>query len=267
MNPELFCQKYGPWALIAGASQGIGAEYAHQLAGRGLNLVLVARRTEPLQLLADEIAGRYPVQVRPIALDLAQPGAVEALMAQVQELEIGLLVCNAAYSAIGEFLQTPLADHLREIDTNVRSPLILTYQFGQLMAQRGRGGIILMSSLSAGLGAAMVSNYAATKAYTRVLGEGLWEELRSRSVDVLVSSPSAVSTPNYLNSLKPGEPPPVRATAPKDVVRETLAALGRQPGVTPGLVSRLQGFVMSHLIPRTIAIRIMGKVLREMYAK
>jgi short-subunit dehydrogenase len=222
---------------------------------------------EVLETLAKQLTSEYGVQVHPIQLDLAAPGAAEAISDQIQGLEIGLLVYNAAYSVIGEFLRTPLESHLREIDTNIRAPLILSHTLGQAMAARGRGGIILMSSLSAMMGSAMVSNYAATKAYNRVLGEGLWEELRGQSVDVLVSNPSAVSTPNYINSLRSGNRAPVGATSPQSVVAETLAALGRQPGITPRLSSRLQGFFMSHLLPRSVAIRILGRVLRGMYAK
>ncbi len=116
-----------------------------------------------------------------LSQDLAQREAAAAITAQIQDKEVGLLVYNAGYSAIGAFFGVPLEDHLREIDTNIRTQLILVYYLGQAMAARRRGGIILMSSLSAMLGSALIANYAASKAYIRVLGEGLWEELRSQA--------------------------------------------------------------------------------------
>ena len=220
-----------------------------------------------LRALASGLVAETGVQARALPLDLARPDAAETLIEQVQGLEIGLLVLNAARSAIGPFLRTPLEDHLGEIETNIRTPMILAHRLGGPMAARGRGGIILMSSMSAMVGSALIANYAATKAYSRVLGEGLWEELRGQGVDVLVSSPGAVATPNYNNSLQPGERTPVGAQSPEVVVRETLDALGRRAAITPGRSTRMQGFFMARLLPRSAAIRMMGRVLRGMYEK
>jgi uncharacterized protein len=263
---ENFRLHYGPWALVAGASKGLGAEYATQLAGKGLNLVLVARGEEALQSLATRLAGQYAVQVRPLSLDLADEASIDQIVEQTADLEIGLLIYNAAYSAIGPFFEIPLEDHLRELATNTRAPLALAYQLGQHMLPRKKGGMILMSSLSAMQGSAFISNYAATKAYNQVLGEGLWEELRSQGIDVLACLPSAISTPNYLDSLenKAGKAP-VSATSPQAVVAETLAALGKRPFIIPGYGNRLAAFFMQRLLPRTAAIRLMGRVLRSMY--
>ncbi len=260
-----FSHRYGPWALVAGASKGLGAEYAAQLAERGLNLVLVARNAEALQSLAAQITNQYHVEVRTLPLDLSAENSPAKIAEATAGLEVGLLVYNAAYPGTGSFFEISLDDHLRELATNVRTPLVLAYQLGRQMMPRKRGGIILMSSLSAAQGSAYIANYAATKAYNQVLGEGLWEELRRQGIDVLASCPSAVATPNYLTSAENGAKAPVAAMSPRDVVAETLAALGKRPFIVPGRTNRLASFFMHRLLPRPAAIRIMGRVMRGMY--
>jgi short-subunit dehydrogenase len=263
-----FQQRYGRWGLVAGASEGLGAAYAKDLASRGLNLILVARRDELLQSLATELSDRYGVKVKTIALDLSAPDASEHIVQQTMELDIGLLVYNAAFSAVGPFLERSMDDHLKEIHTNIHAPLKLVYLLGQRMLGRGYGGIILMSSLSAFQGSAYISNYAATKAFNIVLAESLWEEWRPRGVDVLVCVSGAVKTPNYVAS----EPEQTGRFSdstmdPDDVVREAMDALGRQPFVIPGRMNRFASFVMRHMLPRKMAIQFMGRVLRGMYVK
>ena len=263
-----FQKQYGPWAVVCGASEGLGAAYAEQLAQRGLNLLLVARRGELLTALARRLCDQYPVEARTLALDLAAADSPSQIYAAADGLEVGLLVYNAALSAVGPFEDRPLEDHLREIDTNVRAPLSLVYQFSQAMLTRGRGGIILMSSLSSFWGSALIANYAATKAYNTILAEGLWEEWRERGVDVLVCIAGATRTPNYVASQPQQSGRFSDATLePEQVSREALAALGSQAQVIPGRTNRLASFFMRHLFPRTAAVRVMGQILRGMYVK
>jgi short-subunit dehydrogenase len=263
-----FRARYGPWALVAGASEGLGAEFAAQLAAKGLNIVLVARRKELLDKLSTRLAEDYVVEVRALALDLGRED-IGALVAEAtNDIEIGLLVYNAAVSKIGPYLDVPLEEHLKEIAVNCRAPSMLAYLFGQGMRRRGRGGIILLSSLGALQGSALIANYAATKAYNRLLAEGLWEELRTGGVDVLASCPAAVSTPGYLASA-PGRAGRFADSAmtPRAVAAETLAALGKQPFVVPGRSNRLANVFMQHFLPRKTAIKLMGRVTRSMYAR
>jgi hypothetical protein len=259
---ERFRARYGPWAVVAGASQGLGAEYARQLAALGLHLVLIARRTEALSALARELSDHHGIETRVLPLDLAADESATAVGKATADLDVGLLVYNAALSAIGPFLQTPLEVHLREIAINCRGPLALSYAFGQRMQGRGRGGIILMSSMSATMGSALIANYAATKAYNLVLAEGLWEELRGSGVDVLACAPASVATPGYLASQ-----PRSRGGAmpPAAVVRETLQALGRQPSFIPGAGNRAAAFALRRLMPRRATVRLMGNIMRGMY--
>jgi short-subunit dehydrogenase len=261
-----FRQRYGPWAVVAGGSEGLGAAYADLLASRGLELVLVARRSELLQALASSLTAKYDVHVRVLSMDLSRPEAAGQIFTATQDLEVGMLVYNAAFSAVGPFLDQSIDDHLREIDTNIRTPLVLTYQFGQRMLERGRGGIVLMSSLSAFQGSAFISNYSATKAFNMLLAEGLWEEWRQRGVDVLVCMAGATKTPNYLASSPRRTGRFSDATLePEAVAAEALAALGKQPHVIPGRSNRLASFVMRRLLPRQVAIMFMGRILRDMY--
>lgn len=263
-----FAQRYGSWAIIAGASEGIGAAYAEALAARGLNLILVARRAELLTSLASKLSQQYSIETKAIVLDLSIHDAAEQILQNIDHLEIGLLVYNAAFSAIGPFLERSLEDHLKELHTNTFAPLKLIYLFARRMLARGRGGIVLMSSLSAFQGSAYISAYAATKAFNIVLAEGLWEEWRERGVDVLVCVSGAVKTPNYLTS----EPEITSGLGditmtPDQVVREALNALGKKPYVIPGRINRVSSFVMRHLLPRTASVKFMGRILRGMYVK
>lgn len=264
----IFSDRYGSWGIIAGASEGVGAEYADQLAARGLNLVLVARRMELLKSLAAGLTSKYGIRTKCLKLDLADLNAAEQIIRQTMDLDIGLLVYNATYSAVGPFLEQTMEAHLMELHTNIHSPLKLVYLLSQRLMERGQGGILLMSSLSAYQGSASISNYAATKAFSMILAEGLWEEWRSRGVDVLVCVPGTMKTPNFVAS----QPKRTGGIAdmvlePGQVVREALDALGQRPYVIPGRMNRFASFVMRHLLPRTVAIKFMGKTLREMYSK
>jgi short-subunit dehydrogenase len=260
-----FRSRYGPWAVVAGASQGLGEAYAEQLAALGLNLALVARRKPLLDALADRLTSSYSIETRAIELDLAREDAATALDAATQDLDVGLLVYNAARSVIGPFLDRPLADHLNELAVNVRAPMQFAYLLGGRMAARGHGGIVLMSSLASGQGTALTANYAATKAYNRVLAEGLWEELRRQGVDVLACLAGATSTPSYASSAPKGGGAASATMTPGAVAAEALAALGRRPFVIPGRGNKLAAFAMQRLLPRRVAIGIMGRVLRGMY--
>lgn len=262
-SPAEFRARYGPWAIVAGASQGLGAEYAAQLAACGLDLVLIARRDKMLAVLADKLTADHGIQVRALPLDLARDDLASAVAAETAGLEIGLLVYNAALSVIGPFYDRPLADHLIELQVNCRAPLTLGYALGQGMRARGRGGIILMSSLSATMGSALIANYAATKAYNMVLAEGLWEELRTHGVDVMACCAGAVSTPNFAASGPNGSG---GSMPPRAVVSETLAALGKYPSFIPGRGNRLAAFALRRL-PRRMTVRLMGRVMRGMYGK
>jgi uncharacterized protein len=262
-----FPARYGPWALVLGASEGIGAAFAHEAAARGLGVVLVARRAEPLHVVATALRADHGVDVRTVACDLAVPGAVDRVAEAVGDLEIGLLVYNAASSTVGRFLATPLASHLRAVDVNARAPVAFAHRFGGAMAARGHGGIVLMSSLTAFQGTPLVASYGATKAFNLVFAEGLWDELRGNGIDVLGCCAGATLTPGYRRVTPDG---PSAFFAPKaqdagEVAREALAALGTRAFVITGRGNRIVSFVMRRLMSRRRAVLTIGREMRRRY--
>ncbi len=263
-----FRERYGPWAIVAGASEGLGEAFARQIAARGVNVALVARREAVVRALADDIARKSGVETSAIAADLSDRAGLERVVEETRALDIGLLVYNAGQSFIGPFWDTGLDEHLKEIDVNVRGPLMLAHAIGGRLRARGRGGIVLMSSLAGFQGTALVSNYAATKAYNLVLGEGLWDELRGAGVDALVCCAGATATPNYEKSnpsAKGSRMVPVQT--PEEVAREALDYLGRGPLRITGAANRLASFFLRRVLPRKVAVRIMGQNTRKMYGK
>ena len=262
-----FVDRYGPSALVAGASEGLGAAWAEALARRGLQLVLVARRAAPLEGLAARLRADHGVGVTALALDLGSDADLDRLFAATAAMEIGLLVHNAAASPIGCFLDVSLEDHRRVLAVNCQAAALLVHHYGRAMAGRRRGGIILMSSMSGLQGTAMVAHYAASKSYLRVLAEGLGNELRPLGVDVLAPLAGPIRTPGYLTSA----PAPSLLTPtpcePAAVVAESLAALGRGATCVPGSRDRVLALVLERVLPRGVAVDLISAVTRRMYRR
>lgn len=255
-----FKEKYGAWAIIAGASEGMGAEFARQIALRGLNVVLVARRADALERIRADIAA-LGVQARAVVADLADAETLTAVTAATEGLEIGLLVYNAAFSPGGPFLEQSLTDNLRAIDVNIRGPLSFAHQYGHAMAARKRGGIVLLSSLTAFQGSPYLSTYGATKAFNLAFAEGLWFELRHSRVDVLSVCAGATTTPNFMRGAPRGAP---GMLPPQAVVADALEALGRRPLTIPGVFNRFASFFMRRVLTRRMAIALMGSETRKL---
>lgn len=252
-----FARRYGPWALVAGGSEGIGAAFARALADRGVDLILVARRAAPLARLA----ARLPTRTVTVATDLAADEAVPAVARAASGREVGLVVANAAYAPTGAFLSTDPRRSLRALTLNCRTPLLLAHHFLPAMVARGHGGLIIMSSLAGLQGSPGIVTYAATKAFGTVLAEGLWAELRGNGVDVLACVAGAVATPNLARAMPrraPGTVPPDRVAA------AALLALGRRPRTVPGGLARIAAAVMSRLLPRSAAIRLIGRASSDL---
>jgi short-subunit dehydrogenase len=251
--------------LVAGGSQGLGAAFAAQLAEAGLNLVLIARRKGPLGQTASSIRSRFDVDVRPVSLDLTDPGFLAVLEHETRGLEIGLLVCDASHAHMGRFLDAGFDEYMRVLDTNCRAPLALIHHFGGEMTRRGRGGIIVMSSMSAFWGSPFVAVYGATKAFLLNLSEALGSELGGHGVSVTVCAPGPVLTPNYIASKPPGAGPSVMEMKPQAVARAAIAGLGHRNLVIPGALTRAARFFMYRLVARGAAVRILGRSTAAMY--
>ena len=185
---EKFQARYGKWAVVTGASSGIGEAIATELAAAGLDLVLVARRQVELAQIAANLSARHGVQTRVLAADLASLSGIHAVAANTKDIDVGLLVAAAGFGTAGSFLESRLEDEMAMLDLNCRAVLALSLQFGRRFAERGRGGLILFGSLVGFQGAPRAAHYAATKAYVQSLAEGLHVELAPRGVDVLASA-------------------------------------------------------------------------------
>ncbi len=258
-----FVERFGPWALIAGASVGLGEAFARQLAARGLNLFLLARTKDSLEKLAAELRSAHGIEAQTLAGDLARPDLASAVTALTAGREVGLLIYNAAHSVTGPFVERPLEEQLRVVDVNCRGPLVLTHLLGGAMARRRRGGILLMTSISGSQGGPLLASYAASKAFNLVLAEGLWAELGRQGVDVLACRAGATRTPGYLSSKPREDAGPLMD--PAAVVTAALAALGTGPSVVPGWLNKVAAFLFARLLPRRWTIWIMGRAAEKMY--
>ena len=262
LDPAAFAARYGPVALVAGGAVGMGAEYCRQIAATGLELLILDRDEEALEATATEL--RSTVAVSTAVVDLGRPAdeLLDALRRAVGEREIGLLVANAAWSPVGPFLDVDLAALLAAIDINCRAPVVLAHELGARMAARGRGGIIVMSSLAAETGAAQVALYSATKAFDLVLAEGLWYELRDRGVDVVAIRPGSTRTPGWQSTQPPsGELQGVMD--PADVVRDALAALGTTPSIAAGPSNRAAEAMFRSMARRDV-IELMSGITSQL---
>jgi uncharacterized protein len=260
MSADDFVARYGTHALVAGAAVGLGAEYARQLAARGLDLVLVDRDPETLEATARGIRADTKRDVRTLVLDLADPDVATRVTAATDDLGIGLLVYNAAIGTVSEFLDISPANIQAMLDVNCRAPLLLVHALAPKMVARKRGGIVVMSSMSGNFGSAQLTVYAATKAFDLVFADALWAELKPHGIDVLAVQPGSTRTPGWQSSQPPElQGPGPHVMEPEQVVSEALAALGVEPVVIPGDMNR-QGAQMLASMPRRQAIELVSSI-------
>ncbi len=220
---------YGPWAVIAGGSEGVGAEFAGQLADAGLNLVLIARKSAPLDQTANSCRDRG-VEVRTLALDLVAPEAVARIVEATADVHVGLLIYNAGANTCSEhFLDGDLAAFSRVIDLNVGSMLALVQHFARPMRERRSGGILLVGSMAGYLGSMRHTVYGGVKAFGRIFAESLWLELREYNVDVLELVLGVTRTPAMERAGLNFDMPGMHVAEPADVAREGLEQLPNGP--------------------------------------
>jgi uncharacterized protein len=261
LHATALVRRYGQWALVTGASDGIGEAIARELSAQGMNLVLASRREAALNKLAEELRVQHGVQTQVVASDLQRHEANEALFDAIRTLDIGVFVAAAGFGTSGSFLQTNLDDELSMLDVNCRSVLHLTHLFAGRFAARAprRSAIVLLSSLVAFQGVPRASNYAATKAYVQSLAEGLAIELAPQGVDVLAVAPGPVASGFAARA----NMTMAKATPSTEVARETIAALGRRRFIRPGGLSKFLGYSLATL-PRWGRVQVMTKVMAGM---
>ena len=194
---EDYQTRYGPWALVIGGSKDVGAAAVEEAAARGLNVISVARSADRLQAQKTDLERRYAVSIRPLCVDLVASDSAERILEAVADVEIGLVLFIATFEPRGYFVDVPLAEHESSIYVNCGLPTILSHHLGRQMVKRGRGGIVLVSSLGALQGGKVFTTYFAAKAYMWILAEGLWAEFRESGVDVSSYIVGATRTANY----------------------------------------------------------------------
>jgi short-subunit dehydrogenase len=237
-----FARKYGRWAVIAGASEGVGASLADQLAALGLDLVLIARNEALINEVAQRVRERNGVEVRPLVLDLTVPDIVDRVGAATDGLEVGLVIYNAgAANRTVEFLDESFEGSLKQIELACIGPLALAHLFAPAMRERGRGGIVLIGSLACLAGSATVAVYSAVKAFNVNFAEGLWAELHSYGVDV-VCTPLGKTDTEAMQRM--GVIPDDMTMQPADAAREIIENVGNGPVHVVGAPNRV---VASHI--------------------
>jgi len=261
---QTFQSRFGPWALVAGASDGIGESFARQLAERGLNLVLLARREALLEEVAARLRAEHGIQTRVVVADLTGDDLDERVARGTDDLDVGLLVYNAgAVHGARHFHEQPVDHALGLVALNCRGPVLLTHRLGNRMRDRGRGGILLLTSMTALSGSSYTATYAATKSFDLILAEALWHELKPQGVDVMAVIAGATLTPSMLTSNESFAAYP-GAMQPDDVAAGALANLGRGPSWVAGKANREAAQGLSPA-PRPALINGMSQATATLY--
>lgn len=253
--------KYGKWALITGASSGIGKEYANEIARAGFNVIAVARNENNLNVLKNSLVTQFKVDVRVIAADLTSEEEINKVIETTEDLEVGLLVNNAGREDSNHFLKINPENHLQTVNLNVKAPLLLTHYFGSKMVERKRGGIINMSSIAAFQGIPYIANYAATKSYNLVFSEGISAEFEKHNVNVLAVAPGFTAT--NLASVYDLKGTPFKPLDPAFVASTALKALGKKRVVVPGGINKFLFWSGKFLFPRKLNTKSFGMVFKK----
>lgn len=257
-------RRYGDWAIVTGASSGIGRSFAHHLASAGLNVVLVARSERALQSVSDALRENHGVQTRVLPLDLTKPSASQKLEAATADLDVGLLVNNAAVEQRGAFVGHSQQELREAIELNVTLPTDLGQRFGSRFVESGCGAIIFLSGSIGYQAVPHLASYAAAKAHQLHLAEALHYELKPHGVDVLALSPGITQTPmiarleEAIHFIRIG----LLKLTPDYVARVGLKQLGRRPSVVPGLQNKVLAFLMKRILSRAQGAWLFGKLLR-----
>lgn len=256
--------KYGRYAIVTGASSGIGAEFASQLADAGFDLIVVARRRDRLDALAAELHNRTGRHVVTVPLDLAVPGAVNDLVERTRDLDVGMVVAAAGTMVAGTFIDNDRFAETTTVQVNVLALMQLAQVYGAAMARKGRGALILLSSTVGHAAVPYTANYAATKAYVSSLGRGLHYELKPLGVDVLTLAPGPTDTEG-LHTTEGIDftalPMPMMATTA--VVRIALKKLGRRALVIPGPMNRSADALGKYVMPRSVMTAVFGRMISK----
>ncbi len=248
---------YGDWAMITGATSGIGKELAVKLGEGGFNLVLTGRREQELNELSTELFDHYNVEVIPLTGDLSKKEDIETLLKETEHLPVGIVILNAGFGTSGRFIDSNIENELNMLDLNCGSVLRMSYHYANKFNDESRNGaIVLLSSIVAFQGVPNAANYAATKAYVQTLGEGLARELKPHDIDILCAAPGPVNTGfSKRANMKMG-----KALTPDDIAVPIINAIGKKNTLLPGFLTKFLVYNL-RLLPRWGKIRVMEKVM------
>lgn len=257
----MYKEKYGEYALITGGSSGIGKAIAHQLARKGLNLILVARREEELQQAAKEIKSKYQVDVACVSADLLTDAGMQTVKNESENYQVGLVVPAAGLEVNGAFEKNNLEKELRVIKLNVTVTMELTHHFLQKMIPRKKGGILLIASLSGHMPNPYFANYAGTKAFVLNFGSSLYGELLPKGIDVTVLSPGLTNTPMTADNGINWSKTPMQALPPEEVAETAVSALGKTLIAIPGFKNKMMEAMAKHS-PLQMQAKMNEKMMR-----
>ena len=255
----------GRWALVTGASAGIGEAFARELARRGMNVALAARREDRLRALASELGSTHRVRTAVLPADLGKPGAPGVLWAEATDgREIHLLVNNAGFGLKGRFDELPLERQAEMVRVNCVAPMDLAHYALRGMRARGSGGILNVASIAGYQPIPYLAAYAATKAFMIAFSEAIAEEARGSGVRVVVVNPGPVATEFQSVAGTQVNEKTLGIRTPEQIVADALRALeANRPTVTPGAVNRLAAYA-SRVSPRGIVVRAAKTILTKM---
>ncbi len=258
-QPGSLRERYGSWALVTGASAGIGVEFARAFARDGISLVLAARRGERLAELADEITKEHGVEVRIVSCDLATREGVQACIAAAREVDLAILVNNAGVGYSGRFDRQDPERLTALVQLNCVAPVALTAALLPMLRERGRGAVIFTGSVAGCQPLPLHAVYAASKSFDNLLAEGLWGELRGSGIDVLALEPGSTETEFQAVA----EELPHAGETAEQVVAVALRALGRQPSVVSGTFNWLRANAAARLAPRPLLTLVAKEVMER----
>ena len=253
-------------SLITGASSGIGAAFAHKLAARGRNVLLVARSEEKLIALCNELGRQTSIRAQYVAIDLEQPEAADQLLEETKrrELEIEMLVNNAGFGSMGDFAKLDLERELQMIRLNIGAVVEVTHKFLGPMRERKRGTIINVASTAGFQAVPYMATYAATKAFVLSFSEALWDENRLHGVHVMALCPGVTET-NFFEASEIERPPMRTVHTPEEVVETALDALARQKSTVISGWTNWLTIEAERFVPRTVVTKVVGNALRSRF--
>ncbi|TCM20910.1 short-subunit dehydrogenase [Novosphingobium sp. PhB165] len=262
-------ERYGPWAVISGASEGTGKAFAHLLASKGIHCLLIARREAPLEELADDLTRQYGIETVIAAIDLARPDACDRMMTAVGDREVGLFVSNAGSDPnAARFLEQDLSAWVDLVERNVTTMMKCSYHLAAPMKARGRGGVLLVNSGACYGGSTAMGTYSGSKAFTLCFAEGLWAELRPHGVDVLTLVMSRTDTPEFRRVLaQQGVPVPDNIASPDDVARLGLERLPHGPICNWGEADDESGMSATSAAQRRERVVMIDKVTSQLFGR